>query len=196
MNSKLFFLFTFSFHLTTLAADTNFFESKALSVSLKKPAQWFFTEANSKYVNNPLKEGKLRDLLKEKKQLPFVVISKFKEPYKNLNPSFQAIASSLPQEKISSGKILEFTAKLLSKNLDKFTVTEEISEFEIDGRKGSTLVATYVTTGPDNIKYDVKVRYWIVVRDSILFTMAGTSLKEQTNYSEDEFEQIFKSIQL
>lgn len=183
----------------TLAQDrSDTYSNPTFGLSITKPTGWHWMTAEQNQENlskTKLDDEEFQRLITKYASAPMVAITKFEEPYENVNPSVKINVRSIAQlpEK-DPVRIL----KMIMPRFEKV-----FNEFEINYGPVDTLVSDYGAAYArfyynmilaDSTTFPTCSELWIVPKGDFMFMIgAGTRQDEQTGKRE-EIAEIIKSI--
>lgn len=182
------------------AQDNNIFESVTLEFKLTKPAEWQFATAAENLENLKkvqLSSEELRQYMLKYATAPLVVITKYPEPFDDLNPSFKVNIKPLGQLKgADPKKILELILPQFQKIFQDFNLIQPPSDTTVGRLPAAYMRINYSLTAEDGRTFPTASELWIVPRGDYFFMIgAGTRQDEKTG-SRDEIAKIMSSIEL
>lgn len=182
------------------AADPNVFNNSTAGFQMTKPEEWSYITAAQNMDN--IKAVKLSDetlhaALQKYATAPLVAMTKFPEPFDDVNPSFKVslkpyggLKGKLPQEIISL-MVPQF------QNLFKdFVLVQPPSEVAVSGIKSAYVRMNYTMEIPDGRTFPTTSELWIVPRGDYFFMIgAGTRQDEKTG-SREEIQSILNTVKI
>lgn len=171
-------------------AESDTYSNPTLGFSLTKPADWHFMTAEQNAENlarTKLKDEEMQKLAQKYATAPLVAITKYEEPYDDLNPSVKV--NMRPLGNFSADKptaILDFMAKQLESALEDFKVIAAPKETKVAGLKAGYLKVYYSMKISDGRTFPTCSELWVVPRGKHFFLIgAGTRQDEKTGKRED-----------
>lgn len=179
------FLIVLTFSGYIFASSPNEFESVTVGFKLTKPEEWQFITAEENIEN--LKKVKMNDtefhqMMIKYSTAPLVALTKYPEPFDDLNPSFKVNIKPLAGLKGASSKqFLEAMASQFQKMFQDFQIDQEPTDIEVAGLKGSYMRIKYTMAIPDGRTFPTMSELWIIPRGEYFFMIgAGTRQDEKT----------------
>ncbi len=182
------------------AQDSNIFESVTLDFKLTKPAKWQFATAAENLENLKkvqLSSEELRQYMLKYATAPLVVITKYPEPFDDLNPSFKVNIKPLGQLKgADPKKILELILPQFQNIFQDFNLIQPPSDTTVGRLPAAYMRINYSLVAQDERTFPTTSELWIVPRGDYFFMIgAGTRQDEKTG-SREEIAKIMSSIEL
>lgn len=181
-------------------ADSDTYTNPTLGFSLVKPADWKFLTAEQNAENlarTKMKDEEFQKLVQKYASAPLVAITKYEEPYDDLNPSVKV--NVRPLGNFSADKpsaILEFMGKQLETVFEDFKVVTAPEETKVAGLKAGYLKVHFSMKIPDGRSFPTCSELWVVPRGKHFFMIgAGTRQDEKTGKRE-EIAKILKTIRM
>lgn len=196
---KLFLLL--SFLLTgTAYANENTFKSITVGFEITKPKEWSFVTAQQNLDNikrTKLSNEEFKELMLKYATAPLVAMTKYPEPYDDLNPSFKVNIKPFGQIKERDGKeVISLILPQLQKMFKDFQIAQPPVDTQVAGFKAGYVRINYSLQIPDGRTFPTTSELWVVPRGDYFFMIgAGTRQDEKTGRRK-EIEQIMKSIKI
>lgn len=190
----------FALTVSNAAAEdgTNAFKSPTVGFSVVKPSDWQFMTAEQNLENlarTQLNDRQLQEAMRKYSTAPLVAMTKYPEPFDDLNPSFKVNIRSLGE---LSGddpvSIIKLAIRPIAKSFKDFTIAEQPSETSVSGLKAAHVRIHYSLEVPDGRTFPTASDLWIVPRGKFFFMIgAGTRQDEKTG-TRAEIEKILSSV--
>ena len=183
-----------------MAAEKDRYINPTLGFSLVKPADWTFLTAEQNAENlarTKLKDEEFQKLAQKYATAPLVAITKYKEPYDDLNPSVKVNVrplGSFTAEKPTA--ILEFMAKQLESVFEDFKVVTPPEETKLGGLKAGYLKIHYSMKIPDGRTFPTCSELWVVPRGKHFFMIGAGTRQDQKTGKREEIAKILKNIRI
>ncbi len=178
--------------------EANTFTSTTSGFTICKPESWSFQSAETiaeNRANARMKDKELEKLVRERASAPLVAITRFPEPYDDLNPSVQVMFRPLGQlANTAPAELMEIVIGPLRSAFEDFTVVEEIQETAVGGQEAAYMLAKYTVANAEGREFKTLSRLWIVPRGSFMFMISMSGPQEGSHVSEEEFQQVLGSI--
>ena len=181
------------------ASSDNIFESSTVGFKVTKPSSWSFMNLDEYQKNlGKVKTGD-EDFQKKMVQYataPLVGITKFPEPYDDLNPSLKVNIRPLGKFKgTNPTKIIHFMLPMIKKQFKDAIIVQEPMETKISGMNAAYAKINYtVELLADSRTFPTTSELWVVPRGNYFFMIgAGTRQDEKTG-SRKEIKQILDTV--
>jgi hypothetical protein len=183
-----------------MAANPSVFNNPTAGFQLTKPTDWNYVTAAQNMDN--IKAMKLNDeefhaAMQKYATAPLVAMTKFPEPFDDVNPSFKVnlkpyggLKGRSPQE------IISLVVPQFQKTFKNFALVQPPSEVEVSGIKSAYTRINYTMEMPDGRTFPTTSELWIVPRGDYFFMIgAGTRQDEKTG-SREEIQNIIKTVKI
>lgn len=184
----------------THAEQPDIFTSPTAGFKVIKPVGWHYVTAAQNLEN--LKATKLSDQEFQAAMLkyataPLVVMTKFLEPYDDLNPSFKVSIKPFGQLKGKTATdIIGLMLPQFQKMFKDFKLVQPPTEVEVSGIKTGYARIDYSLQTPDGSLFPTTSELWIVPHGDYFFILgAGTRQDEKTG-SRKEIANIIRSVEI
>lgn len=184
----------------TAYANDNIFKSISVGFEIMKPKEWSFVTAQENLDN--LKRTKLSDdefqgLMLKYATAPLVAMTKYPEPYDDLNPSLKVNIKPFGQLKGKDSKeVISLILPQFQKMFNDYQLVQSPIDVNVSGFKAAYVRINYLLQIQDGRIFPTTSELWIVPRGDYFFMIgAGTRQDEKTG-SRKEIEQIMKSIKI
>ncbi|KIM11921.1 MAG: hypothetical protein KU37_03455 [Sulfuricurvum sp. PC08-66] len=186
--------------LFVYAQEGNQFESMTVNFKITKPSDWQFVTAQENLEN--LKKVQMKD--DEYKQhvlkystAPLVAMTKYPEPFEDLNPSIKVNIKPLGQLKgVDPKQILGLILPQFQKMFQDFNLVQPPMDTKVGSLNAAYVRINYTLEIPDGRAFPTSSQLWIVPRGDYFFLIgAGTRQDEKTG-SREEIEKILSTIVL
>lgn len=192
-----------SFVLVTapiLAADPNVFYNPTAGLQLTKPAEWSYVTAAQNMDN--IKAMKLNDkefhaAMQKYATAPLVAMTKFPEPFEDVNPSFKVklkpygeLKGKPPQE------IINLVVPQFQKTFKDFVLVQPPTEVVVSGIKSAYARMNYTMELPDGRTFPTTSELWIVPRGDYFFMIGAGTRQDGKTGSREEIQSILKTVQI
>lgn len=195
---KSFILFTLMI-VPLSSFGSSLFESKMAGLRLTKPESWFFISAEENWKNlekTKMSNEEFQQAMLKYATTPLVAITKYKEPFNDLNPSLKINIKPLGQlHGASPLKIAELIVPSLKQAFPDLKVIQTPKEVLVGGLKGTYIHVQYLLKTQAGPSFPTSSEIWIVPKGNHFFMIgAGTRQDEKTG-TRKEISQIVQSIQ-
>ena len=186
--------------LTNTALAQELYENKTLGLSVQKPAAWFFVtdkQNRDNIARTKMADAEFQALVLKLSSAPVFAITKYREPYDDLNPSVKITAR--PAGRVDAGNLLT-VAKIavagIAAKVGKVASMEEPKSMQISGFPAAYAAIDFTLETQEGRQFATKSQLWIVLKDDLLFLIgAGTRQDERTG-SRQEVQRVIDSIRL
>ena len=182
------------------SADTNTYSNPALGISVTKPKDWVFVSAEQHAES--LKRAKLKDeeflkLVQKYSSAPLVTMTKYAEPFDDLNPSFKLSVKLLGKLSGDDPKaILSLITAPLKDKFDDFKTVVSPQETTVAKHKAAYTQIHFNLQNADGRRFPTCSELWVVPRGKhFILIGCGTRQDEQTG-KRAELEKILSSLKL
>lgn len=183
-----------------LAADTAVFDSPTAGLQLTKPAEWSYV-TTAQNMNN-IKAVKLNDAefhaaMQKYATAPLVAMTKFSEPFDDVNPSFKVNIKPYGELKGKSPQeIINLVLPQFQKVFKDFVLVQTPIDVVVSGIKSTYARVNYTMEIPDGRNFPTTSELWIVPRGDYFFMIgAGTRQDEKTG-SREEIQSILRTVKI
>lgn len=180
------------------AAEPEAFKSPTAGFQVVKPADWHFVSAERNLEN--LKAIKLSDeelhaAMQKYATAPLVAMSKFEEPYDDINPSFKVNIRPLGQLK---GKpptqIVGLLVAQFSKVFKDFELVQVPVTVSVSGLASGYARMNYSMEAADGRSFPTTSELWIVPRGEYFFMLGAGTRQDEANGTREEISAIVETI--
>ena len=185
---------------TATADDDNTFKSVTVGFEITKPNSWQFVTVEQHLEN--LKNTKLDDedfhqLMLKYATTPLVAMTKYPEPYDDLNPSLKVNVKRFGKFKGTDPKqILAIVSAQIKNVFADFKIVQKPRDTVVSGIKSAYMKMNYSLQSPDGRTFPTTSELWIVPRGEYFFMIgAGTNQDGKTG-SRKEIEDILQSVRI
>lgn len=181
-------------------AEDNTYKNPTVGLAVVKPADWHFMTAEQNAENldrTKLKDEHFQELVKKYATAPLVVITKYKEPYEDLNPSVKINMRPLGDFAAEDPKTILTQATAPLKNVfQDFRMVTAPKETKVSGLRAAYAKFNYSLEIPDGRSFPTCSEIWVVPRGKHFFMIgAGTRQDEKTGKRE-EIQKIVDSLKI
>jgi hypothetical protein len=190
-----------AFGLATLcsAQTPAIFKNPTAGLSVTKPAGWVYLTAEQNADNlkrTELSDQEFRAAVAKYATTPMVAMTKYPEPYADLNPSFKV--NMRPLGELKGRSAIEITNLVLPQLQRAFAdakVVQPPMEVTVSGLKAAYARIDY-TLRAGGEQFPTASELWIVPRGDFFFILGAGTRQDEKSGSRKEIETILKSIQL
>jgi hypothetical protein len=194
-------LFLVFFGISYSSADqSNVFISPTAGFKITKPADWHYTTVAENLENikaMKLNDKKFHEAMQKYATAPLVAMTKFPEPYDDINPSFKVNIKPYGQLKEKSPtELINLVIPQFQKMLNDFELVQPPIEVDVSGIKSAYARMNYIMQIPDGNSFLITSEIWIVPRSDYFFMLgAGTRQDEKTG-SRKEIAAILDTVKI
>lgn len=183
-----------------LAADENVYHQPTLGITIIKPDAWHFITSEEVLQNlrkTQFEDELLEALVKKFPQKPIVTLTKYKEPYDDLNPSIKVNVKPLRNLSASDPvSILKIASSNLRKAYSNLEYVTKPTETEFADMKAAYLCIDYDLTLKDGRVFPTRSELWVIPRGKLFFMIGiGTRQDEKTG-TREEVKNILETMQI
>jgi hypothetical protein len=182
------------------ALDKNEFANSALGFRMRKPDGWMYLSAETVQAlrgQERLQDPELEQIVRRYATAPLVVMTKYPEPYADLNPTVAVKVESVGSRMdVSPVTLLEMTIGVMERAYRDFTVTEGVVVTTVDGLEAAYMKADHLVMDAEGTEYASRSRIWLVPRGQFMFLIAMTGPQDGPDVSEEEFSTVLASIDI
>ena len=196
-------IFIFSLMLAGIlyAEDAeNVFKNVTVGFEVTKPESWHFLTVDQDLEN--IKNMKLGDdefhkLMIKYATAPLVIMTKYPEPYGDLNPSFKANIKPYGDLKGKDPKeVLTLLTNQIRNVFKDYVVVQPPSDAEVAGIKSGYMRVNYSLQAKDGTAFPITFEFWIVPRGDYFFMIGGGTRQDEKTGSRTEISEIIKTIKI
>ncbi len=193
-------LLTLIFSTLGYAAEADTFRNPCAGISITKPAEWYYMSIDQNYEN--LKNSKMKDEDLKKMSLkladvPMIVIMKYPEPYKNLNPTLKIDVKPAGDYKgTDPRKILSAMTASMGEFFDGFKIIKGPAETKLDGMAGAYIRFNTIMKMESGQSYPSCSEIWIIPRGDHMFMFSANTRQDEKNCKRDEIRKIIDTIKI
>jgi hypothetical protein len=180
--------------------DKNEFVNSALGFRMRKPDGWTYLSAatvEEQMGQQRLQDRELEQIIRRYATAPLVVMTKYPEPYDDLNATVAVKVESVgTQIDVSPVTLLEMTIGVMERAYRDFTVTEGVIGTTVDGLEAAYMKADHFVMDAKGREYASRSRIWLVPRGQFMFLIAMTGPQDGPDVSEDEFSTVLASVDI
>ena len=177
---------------------SDIFESATVGFYVEKPTDWHFVTAEQVMDNlerTQLSSEEYRELLLKYANAPLVAMTKYEEPFDDLNPSLKVNVKPYGDLDRSDPKtILNLVIPSFERMFNDFEVLEGPSDTLVSGISSAYVRIAYSLPVPDGRVFPTTSELWIVPHGDYFFMVgSGTRTDEKTG-TRKEIEAILDTV--
>jgi hypothetical protein len=181
-------------------AKDNTYKNPTVGLTLVKPADWHFMTAEQNAENlerTKLKDEQFQELVKKYASAPLVVITKYKEPYDDLNPSLKINMRPLGDFSAEDPKTILTRATAPLKNaLKDFKIVTAPKDTNVSGLKAAYAKFHYSLGIPDGRSFPTCSEMWVVPRGKHFFLIGTGTRQDEKTGKREEIQKIVDSLKI
>ena len=183
-----------------LAEDGNVFYSPTAGFEVTKPDEWLFMTAEE-YLENlghvELENEKFEELMVKHATTPLVAMTKYPEPFDDVNPSLKVNIRSFGELKTRDGKdVLDLALVLFPELYTDFVLAQEPMDTELSGMKAAYARMNYSLKAPDGRTFPTTSEIWIVPRGDYFFMIGTGYRQDEATGSQAEVHAILDTVRI
>jgi len=182
------------------ADQSDVFISPTVGFEVTKPTDWHYITAaqvleNIKAIN--LNDEKFHEAMQKYTTAPLVAMTKFPEPYEDVNPSFKVNIKPYGQLKGKSpAELINLVASQIQKTFNDFDLVQPPIEIDVSGIKSAYARMNYTMQLSNGNSFPTTSELWIVPWGDYFFMVgAGTRQDEKTG-SRKEIAAILSTVKI
>lgn len=183
-----------------LADAPSEFKNQTAGIALTRPAGWHTISAAQNMEN--IKAMKLHDeelhaMLKQYATAPLLAMTKYKEPFDDVNPSFKINLKPYGNLKgIPAPELIKLVLPQFQRAFKDFVVVQVPTEVRVSGIQSAYARISYTMELPDGRSFPTASELWIVPHGDYFFMIgAGTRQDEKTG-TRAEIQSILDTIRI
>lgn len=182
------------------AGQPDVFANPTAGLEVTKPAEWHYVTAARNLEN--IKAVKLGDeefhaAMQKYATAPLVAMTKFQEPYDDLNPSFKVnIKPYGPLQGIPPAELITMIVPQFKKAFKDFELVQPPIEVEVSGIKSTYARMNYTMEIPDGRSFPTTSELWIVPRGDYFFMLGAGTRQDEKNGTRKEIEAILDTLKI
>lgn len=182
------------------ADDANTFSSVTFGFEITKPADWHFMTAEEHYENlrrTDLKDEEFQELMIKYSTAPLVAMTKYREPYEDLNPSIKINVKPYGQFRGMDAKdILAIIVPQLESLFEDFEIVQGPADGRVAGIKSGYVRMHYSLSAPDGTVYPTASELWVVPNGDYFFMIGVGTRQDEKTGKRKEIRKILKTIKI
>ncbi len=190
----------FSCALANITSAQELYENKTLGLSVQKPATWFFVtdkQHRSNIARTKMTDAEFQSLVLKLSSAPIFMISKYREPYDDLNPSVKITAR--PGGRVNPGNLLAVAKSMVvvvAKMIGKVDAVEGPELMQFSGFPAAYVVIDYTLETQEGRQFPTKSQMWFVLKGDLLFIVGASTRQDDMTGSHQEVQRVIDSIRL
>lgn len=192
-------LFSFALVFAEPAPAQEIYSNETLGFAVTKPADWHYVTAEQARENLKRTEfatPEFKELVAKYSRTPFFAISKYKEPYDDLNPSFKVNVTNLGVLKEESPeRMVELVTANFPRMFKNYAVDEGPVATDVAGHPAGYMRVRYTLEIAER-DWPVASEIWVVPRGELLFLIGVGLRQDEKNGSRQEIRSIVETIRI
>lgn len=182
------------------ATSTNTFKSVTVGFEITKPDAWNFLTAQQNLENlrnTNLSDEEFHQLMLKHSTVPLVAMTKYPEPYEDLNPSLKVTIKPFGQMKGADPKhILAAVSAQLQVVFKDFQLVQPPTDTEVSGITSGYMRINYSVQAPDGRLFPTTSELWIVPRGDYFFLIGAGTRQDGGTGARREIEEILSTVKI
>lgn len=170
---KMFASLFLCFALGVYAQDPDLFESITLDFKVTKPSDWQFlsAEANQENLKNiKFEDQEYKELVQKYATVPLVVITKYPEPFDDLNPSLKVNIRPLGQFKgMDPKEMLDYVIPQFKNIFQDLEIIQPPMDTKVSNLPAAYMRVNYLMENAEGRTFPTTSELWIVIRGDYYF---------------------------
>jgi len=190
----------FIFSTVSHAAEADTFRNPCAGISITKPAEWYYIGIDQNYEN--LKKSKMKNEELKKMSLkiayvPMLIITKYKEPYNNLNPTLKIDAKPSGDFKgTDPKKMLSGLISSMNDIFNGYKIAKGPVETKIDDLAGAYVRFNTIMELEGGQAYPSCSEIWLIPRGDHIFIFSANTRQDEKNCTREEIRKIIGTIKI
>jgi hypothetical protein len=182
------------------AVDSNVFSNPTVGFEFTKPAGWHYLSAAQNLEN--IKKLKLSDAefhaaMQKYSSAPLVAITKFPEPYDDVNPSFKVMIKPYGDLKGKKpDEIISFVIPQFESVFKDFEVVQKPVDTKVSGISSAYVRMNYNMEIPDGRMFPTTSELWIIPHGDYFFMIGAGTRQDEKNGSREDIQGILKTVRI
>jgi hypothetical protein len=176
------------------------FKNTIAGFEVTKPDSWQFLTtdegpANPKGVKPSDQE--FQAAVQKYAKAPMLVLTKYREPYQDVNPSFRVNVRPLgPYRGKSAIEAFQGILPQFEKAFKDYKVVQPPTEVKLSGLKGAYTQVEYSVETSDGQKFPTTAEMWIIPRGDYFFLIAAGTRQDEKTGTRKEIQAILKTVKI
>ena len=188
------------FSTVSYAAEADTFRNPCAGISITKPAEWYYMGIDQNYENlkkSIMKSEELKKMSLKMADVPMVIITKYPEPYNNLNPTLKIDAKPSGEFKgTNPKKILSAMTDSMDAFFDGFKIIKGPTETKVDGMVGAYVRFNTIMKMEGGQPYLSCSEIWLIPRGEHMFMFSANTRQDEKNCTREEIRKIIDTIKI
>ncbi len=188
------------FSTVSYAAEAETFRNPCAGISITKPAEWYYMGIDQNYENlkkSIMKSEELKKMSLKMADVQMVIITKYPEPYNNLNPTLKIDAKPSGEFKgTNPKKILSAMTDSMDAFFDGFKIIKGPTETKVDGMVGAYVRFNTIMKMEGGQPYLSCSEIWLIPRGEHMFMFSANTRQDEKNCTREEIRKIIDTIKI
>lgn len=182
------------------AGEADVFRNDTAGFQVTRPAGWQYASAQQNLDNLKgirLSDSELQAALQKAATAPLVVMTKFAEPYEDVNPSFKVTLK--PYGPLKGATPLQLLGLIIPQFRSAFRdakLVQEPVEVDVGGVRSAYARLDYTLETQDGRRLPTASELWIVPRGDYFFMLGAGTRQDEKNAKRSELAAILKSVKV
>jgi hypothetical protein len=193
-------LLIFFFSTLCHAAEAETFRNPCAGISITKPAEWYYMSIDQNYENlkkSKMKNEELKNMSLKMADVPMVIITKYQQPYNNLNPTLKIDAKPAGDFKgTDPKKMLSGLISSMNDIFNGYKIIKGPSNAKVDGLAGAYVRFNTIMEFEGGQAYPSCSEVWLIPRGEHIFMFSANTRQDESNCTRDEIRKIIDTIKI
>jgi hypothetical protein len=175
------------------------YSNPTLGFSMHKPGSWHYVTAEQHLENlkrSDFADPKLKELLTRYARTPFIAITKYREPYDDVNPSVRVNAREAGDLKgMAPERVVGLFAGTFSRVFKDYAVAEGPLATKLSGHPAGYMRMNYTLEGGGSA-WAATSELWIVPRGDLFFIVGAGTRRDEKSGTRKEVHSIIDTIKI
>lgn len=176
------------------------FRNDAAGFEVTKPADWHFATAAQNLENLKgvkLSDAELQAALQKYATAPLVIMTRYPEPYADVNPSFKVTLKPFgPMKGVPPVQLLGAMVPQFQKSFRNVEVVQPPVEVEVAGIRSAYARMNYTMDTQGGQAFALTSELWIVPHGDYFFMLGAGTRQDEKNGTRSEIAGILKTISI
>ena len=186
--------------ITFGGAAAEVFKNVTVGFELDKPASWHFITADQNLDNikrTQMGDKEFQQMVQRYATAPLVAITKYPEPYDDLNPSFKVNIKPFGKFKgIDPKELLSMIATQFRNLFKDYTMAQAPTDVKVSGITSGYMRVNYVLQTQTGREFPTTSELWIVPRGDYFFMIGAGTRQDEATGSRKEVAGILSTVRI
>ena len=182
------------------AAEPDRFANEQLGISITKPKDWHFSPVELKAKNlesTQMDDQQLQELLQKHAQVPLVLMTRYHEPYDDLNPSIKILVKPLPNpERFDPVDALEFMLSPVKRAYQDAKIVQAPEIVMLGKHRSAYAKVHYSLKTKDGKSFPTCSELWVVPHGDYCLIIGAGSNQQNDAAEHVEIAKAIESLEL